>query len=144
LLYHSGEGIPKNDAEAVRWLRKAADQGNDTAQNNLGAAYLEGQGIAKDETEAVKWFRKAAEQNNEVAQRNLGVAYANGTGVSKDAIQADMWFALATKNGDSVAATDINLLKKQMSPAQIVEAKRRADAWKPTPEAMPDGSATKK
>ena len=27
LMYDHGEGVPENDAEAVKWYRKAADQG---------------------------------------------------------------------------------------------------------------------
>ncbi len=27
LMYDNGEGVPENDAEAVKWYRKAADQG---------------------------------------------------------------------------------------------------------------------
>ena len=34
--YGSGEGVPKNDAEAVKWYRLAAEQGNVAAQHNLG------------------------------------------------------------------------------------------------------------
>src|SRR5262245_31374536 len=33
--YDEGKGVPKDYAEAVRWYRKAADQGEPTAQNNL-------------------------------------------------------------------------------------------------------------
>ena len=34
-----GEGVPKDDAEAVRWWEKAAEQGDVAAQINLGIAY---------------------------------------------------------------------------------------------------------
>ena len=30
LIYFKGEGVPKNDTEAVKWFRKAADQGHDS------------------------------------------------------------------------------------------------------------------
>jgi uncharacterized protein len=26
-MYDNGEGVPENDAEAVKWFRKAAEQG---------------------------------------------------------------------------------------------------------------------
>ena len=55
-------GWPQSDAEAVKWYRKAAEQGHAAAQNNLGAMYANGQGVARSDAEAVKWFRKAAEQ----------------------------------------------------------------------------------
>ena len=57
-----GEGVAKDAAEAVKWYRKAAEQGFAAAQYNLGVCYYSGEGVAKDAAEAVKWFRKAAEQ----------------------------------------------------------------------------------
>ena len=32
VMYDNGEGVPENDAEAVKWYRKAADQGDADAQ----------------------------------------------------------------------------------------------------------------
>ena len=60
---HNGQGVAKDEVEAVKWYRKAAEQNDADAQNNLGVCYANGQGVAKDEVEAVKWYRKAAEQN---------------------------------------------------------------------------------
>ena len=48
LMYSNGEGVPKNDAEAVRWYRMAAEQGDTQAQVNLGVMYSNGEGIPKD------------------------------------------------------------------------------------------------
>ncbi len=36
LRYDTGEGIPQDCAEVVRWYLKAAEQGNAKAQFNLG------------------------------------------------------------------------------------------------------------
>jgi len=60
--YATGDGVPKNDAEAVKWYRKAAEQGEVTAQSNLGAMYHNGDGVPKNDAEAAKWYRKAALQ----------------------------------------------------------------------------------
>ena len=43
-------------------FRKAADQGNTTAQRALGQAYAEGRGVPQDQAESVRWFRKAADE----------------------------------------------------------------------------------
>ena len=58
-------------SEAVKWYRKAADQGHAKAQYNLGWCYANGEGVAKNISEAVKWYRKAAEQGDENAQKAL-------------------------------------------------------------------------
>ena len=52
----------------MRWYRLSTDQGNATAQYNLGLMYAIGEGVLKDEAEAVKWYRMAAEQGLAMAQ----------------------------------------------------------------------------
>ena len=34
-MYENGQGVPKDEAEAARWYKMAADQGNATARQNL-------------------------------------------------------------------------------------------------------------
>ena len=69
--YSYGQGVPKDEVEAVKWFRKAAEQGDARAQFHLGFAYSNGQGVTKDDAEAIKWFRKAAEQGDAEAQEAL-------------------------------------------------------------------------
>ncbi len=73
-----GQGVTKDEAEAVKWVRKAADQGHADAQLLLGGMYANGRGVTKDEAEAVKWYRKAADQGHIRARLILGGMYANG------------------------------------------------------------------
>jgi len=66
--YQKGEGVPKNDAEAAKWYRKAAEQGVPDAQYTLGKMYGDGDGVPKNGAEAAKWYRKAGEQGVADAQ----------------------------------------------------------------------------
>ena len=75
--YFNGKGVSKDESEAVRWYRKAAEQGDADAQANLGYCYLHGKGVSKDEAEAVRWYRKAAEQGLEKAKVKLKVLGIN-------------------------------------------------------------------
>jgi TPR repeat protein len=75
------EGVPQNDAKAVKWYRKAAEQGHAEAQWKLGDAYGSGKGVPQDEEEAVKWFRLAADQGHAEAQWRLGSTYDSGESV---------------------------------------------------------------
>ena len=59
--------MPQDDAEAVRWYRLAAEQGDANAQYNLGVRYGAGEGVPPDDAEAVRWFRLAAEQGDATA-----------------------------------------------------------------------------
>ncbi len=74
-MYERGQGVPQDYAEAVKWLRKAAEQGHAKAQFNLGLMYRKGQGVPQDYAKALQWFRKAAEQGVAKAQFNLGLMY---------------------------------------------------------------------
>ena len=103
VAYHNGEGVAQDDAEAVRWWRLAAEQGNVSAQYKLGVAYDIGEGVAQDYAEAVRWYRLAAEQGNASAQYNLGVAYYFGEGVAQDYAEAVRWLRLAAEQGDARA-----------------------------------------
>jgi TPR repeat protein len=73
----------KDNADAEKWYRKAAERGFAEAQNNLGLMYVLGRGVPQDDSTAVKWFRKAAEQGYAPAQNNLGEMRRQGRGVTK-------------------------------------------------------------
>src|SRR5579864_4233796 len=109
-IYRSGVGVPKNPAEALKWLRKAADQGLDAAQADLGWMYEHGEGVAKDEQVAFEWYRKAAEQGNAPAEYLLVVMYAQGRGVPKDAKTAAEWYRKAADQGQRDAQYAIGWL----------------------------------
>ena len=51
--------MPQDYAEAVKWWRKSAEQGNARAQYCLGIAYRDGVGVPQDYAEAVMWWRKS-------------------------------------------------------------------------------------
>ena len=100
VFYFGVLGVAEDEAEAVKWFRKAAEQNYADAQCILGVGYTFGQGVAKDDVEAVKWFRKAAEQNLARAQFNLGTCYTFGRGVAKDYVQAVKWFRPKLAKGE--------------------------------------------
>ena len=77
-MYANGEGVARDYAEAVRWYRKAAEQGHAVAQNKLGVRYARGEGVARDYAEAVRWYRKAAEQGDVEARRALRLRGLSG------------------------------------------------------------------
>jgi TPR repeat protein len=45
-MYANGQGVAQDYKEAVNWYRKAAEQGDERAQYNLGVMYAIGQGVA--------------------------------------------------------------------------------------------------
>jgi S1-C subfamily serine protease len=99
--------VAKDDAEAVRWYQKAAEQGEALAQYNLGVLYANGIGVQKDAAEAVRWYRRAAEQGDAIAQFNLGTMYRKGEGIAKDPEEAAHWYRKAAEQG--LASAQYNL-----------------------------------
>jgi TPR repeat protein len=60
--------VERSHEGAVKWFRKAAEQGHAWAQCNLANCYYNGKGVEQSYEEAMKWFRKAAEQGHADAQ----------------------------------------------------------------------------
>ena len=53
VLYHSGQGVTEDRAEALYWFRKAAEQGHAFAQYSVGLYYGVGRGgVTQDNAEA--------------------------------------------------------------------------------------------
>ena len=49
VMYFSGEGVPEDVKEAVKWYSNAAEQGYALAQFYLGNMYRTGTGVQKDD-----------------------------------------------------------------------------------------------
>ena len=80
-----GQGVEKNETEALKWYQKAAEAGNAYAQASMGVFCQTGHcGVTKDFAKAAEWYRKAAEQGDANAQFYLAGLYANGNGVEKN------------------------------------------------------------
>ena len=62
VMYGQGDGVERNDPEALKWFRKAAQQGHVGAQMNLGIIYSRDGGVPRNDAMAATWYRKAAEQ----------------------------------------------------------------------------------
>jgi len=99
VMYRDAEGVPEDDAEAVKWFRKAAEQGDADAQYNLGYMYGDGTIVPQSSTEMEKWWRKAAEQGDADAQATLGRMYRKGEGVP----EAVKWYRKAAGQGNADA-----------------------------------------
>ena len=63
-MYANGEGVPEDDAEAMRRFRLAAEQGDVGGQIGLGFIYLGDSRVSRDPVSAYAWFSIAAAQGN--------------------------------------------------------------------------------
>jgi uncharacterized protein len=71
VMHEWGNGLPKDNAQALKWYKRSAEQFHKDAQNNLGALYSKGEGTNKDFVEALKWFIISAENGSEGGQKNI-------------------------------------------------------------------------
>ncbi len=96
-------GLTKDSVEAVKWLRRAAEQDDAVAQYRLGLLYVNGEGVAKDEAVAASLFRRAAEQGLAQAQYSLGLCFVDGRGLAADNSEGLKWFRRAAAQGHANA-----------------------------------------
>lgn len=66
MKYYLGDGMKKDSAKGVLWLKKAGYQGCIEAQRQLGDIYMN-----FDEKEAVKWYQMAKSNGDDLAERKL-------------------------------------------------------------------------
>jgi TPR repeat protein len=110
MRYARPDDNSRDDVEAVRWLRQAAEQGLAEAEYNLGIMYARGRGVARDAEQSAHWYRQAAEQGLASAQYNLGAQYAVGDGVPRDEQRAATWFERAALQDVPEAAYNLGVL----------------------------------
>ena len=132
-LQDGGDAYKRKDYKtAYKLFLPLAEQGQASAQYNLGVMYRKGQGVLQDYQEAVRLYRLSAEQGLAEAQTNLGLMYAKGTGLLQDYALAHMWFNLSGSNGYEGAVGNRNIVEKKMTKQQIEKAQELARNWKPT------------
>ena len=105
--YQFGMGVPKDPAEAFKWMQKAAH--NDTASSVIGSAiynlavmYEKGEGVTQDMAQAHSLYLVAASPVffQPQATFRVGQMYENGEGVPQDDHQAAQLYsgAMCTTN----------------------------------------------
>jgi TPR repeat protein len=120
----------KDYAQAVGWLRKAADQGDADAEYGVGLSYHDGLGggaIPRDYAQALVWFRKSADQGFARAQNDLGAMYQNAQGVTQDYQQAMTWYRKAADQGYGIAQLNVGLLYE--NGLGVTRDREQAIAW---------------
>ena len=93
---------PEDYAEAAKWYRLAAEQGEPGAQRALGRLYLRGNGVAQDECESARWYHRAAARGDRLAQFSLAELYETA-GALQDYTVAAWWYRRAAEQGSESA-----------------------------------------
>jgi TPR repeat protein len=105
-FYAAGRGgLTKNDDEALRLFRLAAEEDDPFGYNNLGFFYETGRGgLARDDNEAARYYKLAADNGDYFGQYNLGRFHESGRGgLAADDREAARLFRLAADQGNEFA-----------------------------------------
>lgn len=103
----------RDEVQAIKLFRKAANQGFAPSQHVLGDFYKYGAGnlVPKDEAESIKWYQLAADQNLPQSQYALGLAYAYGqSGLAQNESEAVKWYRLAATQDHAEAQNNLAIM----------------------------------
>ncbi len=106
--YKLGRGVPANAGLAQSWYQKAARQGHEQAQVNVGLLLYNG----GRKQEALPWIRKAVELGDPRAQYILGTELFNGDLVGKDWPRAYALMIRAADGGVPPAADNLKSMER--------------------------------
>ncbi|MCC9628906.1 hypothetical protein LOC68_10890 [Blastopirellula sp. JC732] len=128
IRYRDGNGVAKDDAAAMSWGHRAADQGHAEALDFVGFAYLRGAVVRRNPEVAFGYFKAAADESAQGAF-NLGQCYFGAQGTEQDCGKAVDWWKKAAAKGHGRAASTaaMALLSGEGVPADPAEARRLAE-----------------
>ena len=106
-MYEAGRGVEKNMEEAMKWINKAAAQGNSAAGYNLLYKDLEKNGLNADNKTQLVALKSAAHAGDGYAQYYVGLMHSRGIGLEKNNDQALDWLGKATLVGVTAAEAEI-------------------------------------
>ena len=111
LAYETGKNVPVDEAEAARWFRQAALQGNVEAQFHLARLVARGaKGLKQDLPTALKLYQDAASRGHPQAMNALGQAYQQGRGTEADLAKAAEWYGKAADLSLADAQNNLGML----------------------------------
>ncbi|MBD5246306.1 MAG: sel1 repeat family protein [Barnesiella sp.] len=103
--FHTAYLFPGKEAEGVRLLQTASNQGNHDASDYLGVYYCQ-----KDQYDKAKdEFNKAFPNNNPLALKYIAGMYDSGHGVKKDYSKAREYYRQSAMKGNAGAAAKYGL-----------------------------------
>ena len=108
-FYFFGEGVVQNHAEAVKWWRKAAEQGYAEAQHNLGVCYVKGEGVGQDYGQAYRYLTMPQDWKSSACSY-IGEMYYYGRYLKKDYAKAFEYLKKAADEEQFRCGTAMRLL----------------------------------
>jgi len=124
-MYETGFGVKKDMTEARNWIKKAANQGHETAGFKLLYWDIEKNGVSATNKENLEALKVKAKEGNPQAQFYVGKMQANGVGLKKNYDKAIDWLNKAALVGVLAAERELTIVRESKQRAAL--AKRRAE-----------------
>lgn len=103
LRFLEGDELPQDYSKALYWLRKACENNNENALNEIGNCYYHAIGVEQDVRKAVYYYEKSSNMGCLEATNNLAYCYQHGVGVLSDVKKAAELYLLAANRGNADA-----------------------------------------
>jgi TPR repeat protein len=97
--------VKRSPKKAVEWLRRAAEHGNSSAQNNLANLLSNDNGTRKNLDEAFEWYKKALRAGDSHVGQNIAITYRQ---IGKHAT-AVKWFRRCARQGHGEALIQLGI-----------------------------------
>lgn len=137
-LYENGWGVTKDEAEAIRWYRRAFEDGY-PAFSNIGHFYWDGIGVGMDRREATRWFERGADSGDPFSHRRLAELYETGQQLPYDleqaflhhAIELQLFETASDKEDAAMTRARRGSLARALPPEVALRLAHEAAGWHP-------------
>jgi len=102
-MYQKGDDLPQNLSQAIKWYRKAAENGAEAMQVKLASLILQSQTGTSKYAEVQGLCEKAATRHYGPGAACMGALYFDGLGVERNLPMAAKWFREAASLGNALA-----------------------------------------
>jgi len=128
LLQQAQSKISQGHLDAgVNELNLLAQNGQASAQFQLGELYSNGEHLLPDLKQAISWYQLAANQQHAEAMNTLGKHLADGVGVTADSLAAEKWLRAAAVLGDNQHQHDLAAFLDR--PSMPLSKSEEASIW---------------
>jgi hypothetical protein len=135
--------------ESIKWLRKAAKNGDPRSQSIMGKIYASTIGgvgpdglendmafaqrvaLSPDYKQAVDWFEKSARQGNTDSQYYLSLLLKDGLGTKQNYPEAYFWLSLVTNRYKDKYQDLLAEIKSHLTTSDVARENERVTNWKP-------------
>ena len=115
LRFLLGDGIPADTAQAIYWIKKAAEHNLTSAKYNYAILLINGIGVEWNPFEAFKLFQSAADDGMVQAEFVVGILYTDNLTVKRDYNMAYYWIKKAADSEYEPAQEIVGKLEPKVS-----------------------------